>query len=235
MPWRVGVLNLAGNEDLCAPFLTELPVAGAAISVFVGTANETRIGATGDRAIALDEAQFSVGEGPRWDAMRTRAPVIVPDTRAAHLTWPALGTSLADAGAAAVFVLPLIVGAVNIGVVELHHTLPGALSTSSLLHAQMLTGKTSWALLHSILDEGRRNPGAMTESEPLARREIHQATGMILVQADVSAADALMLLRAHAFAHEQSLEEAARAVISRRLTFTAEPDAVSDTAGSEEH
>ncbi|WP_258069868.1 GAF and ANTAR domain-containing protein [Arthrobacter sp. SX1312] len=229
------MLNLPGDDDLCAVFLTELPVTGAAISIFVGTANETRMGATDDRAIALDEAQFSVGEGPRWDAMRTRAPVIVPDTRAAHLEWPALGTALADAGAAAVFVLPLIVGAVNIGVVEMYHTRPGSLSAPTLLHAQTLTSTTSWALMHSILDEGRRNPGAMTESEPLARREIHQATGMILVQADVSAAEALMLLRAHAFAHEQTLAEAAQAVINRSLNFAAEPDAVSDSAGSEEH
>ncbi|MBG6225291.1 GAF domain-containing protein [Arthrobacter sp. CAN_A2] len=207
---------------------------GAAMSIFMGTANETRVGATDERAIALDEAQFSVGEGPRWDAMRTRAPVMVPDTHAAHLTWPVLGTALADAGAAAVFVLPMLVGAVNIGVVELYHTRPGPLSRSKLLHAVALTGKASWSLMHSILDEGRHGPGMM-ESEPLARREIHQATGMILVQADVSAAEALMLLRAHAFAHEQSLEDAARAVIGRKLTFSGEPDAVSDSADGEEH
>lgn len=229
------MLNLHSDDDLCAVFLTDLPVTGAAISIFVGTTNETRMGATDDCAIALDEAQFSVGEGPRWDATRTRAPVIVPDTRDAHLTWPGLGTALADAGAAAVFALPLLVGAVNIGVVELYHTLPGPLSRSKLLHALSLTGKTSWALMHSILDEGRRGSGVTSESEPLARREIHQATGMILVQANVSAAEALMLLRAHAFAHEQTLDEAARAVISRTLTFTAGPGAVSDNASGEEH
>lgn len=228
-------MNLDPSVDLCAGFLTELPVTGAAMSIFVGTANETRMGATDDCAIALDEAQFSVGEGPRWDATRTRTPVIVPDTHTAHLTWPALGTALADAGAAAVFALPMLVGAVNIGVVELYHTRPGPLSPSVLLHALALTGKASWALMHSILDEGRRGSGVTPESEPLTRREIHQATGMILVQANVSAAEALLLLRAHAFAHEQTLEEAARAVISRRIAFTPGPDAVSDSASDEEH
>lgn len=227
-------MNLHSDDDLCAVFLAELPVTGAAMSIFVGTANETRMGATDNCAIALDEAQFSVGEGPRWDAMRTRAPVIVPNTHAAHLTWPGLGTALADAGAAAVFALPLLVGAVNIGVVEMYHTRPGPLSRSALLHALTLTGTTSWALLHSVLDGSRRRSGGTTECEPLARREIHQATGMILVQADVSAAEALMLLRAHAFAHEQTLEEVAQAVTSRNLTFTAEPDAVPGSAGSEE-
>lgn len=209
------MMGANSDDDLCAAYLTDLPVTCAAVSVFVGTASETRVGATDDHAIALDEAQFSVGEGPRWDAMRTRAPVIVPDTRAAHLTWPVLGTALTDAGAAAVFALPLLVGAVNIGVVELYHTRPGPLSRSNLLHALTLAGRTSWASMHSLLDDGRSPAGGATESEPLARREIHQATGMILVQADVSAADALMLLRAHAFAHEQTLEEAAQAVIGR--------------------
>ncbi|MHA7279862.1 GAF and ANTAR domain-containing protein [Arthrobacter sp. MDT2-2] len=217
-------------DDLCGMFLRELPVTGAAVSIFVGTGNETRITATDDCALALDEAQFSVGEGPRWDAARTRVPITVPDTRTAYLTWPALGTALTDAGAAAVFVLPLRVGAIDIGVVELYRTDPGPLSDPVFAHAQLLAGRTAWILLRSILSD-INNP--LTEaahgSESLTRREIHQATGMILVQADVPAADALMLLRAHAFSHNQTLEEAAQAVISRTVTFTERRDADSDT------
>ncbi|MHA7190061.1 GAF domain-containing protein [Arthrobacter sp. MDT2-16] len=231
-------MSAGGNDDLCSEYLTHLPISGAAISIFVGTGNETRISATDARAVALDEAQFSVGEGPRWDAVRTRRPVLVPDTRATHLKWPALGMSLADTGAAALFALPLTVGAVDVGVVELHRTVPGELNELMLVQAQLLAGRTSWTLMRMILEQHRHAPDEDAPGpDPLDRREIHQATGMILVQADVSAADALLLLRARAFAHGQSLQEAAEAVIGRKLSFAPDPapdpDVVSEQTGGE--
>jgi hypothetical protein len=53
----------------------------------------------------------------------------------------------------------------------------------------------------------------------MSRREIHQATGMVLAQSGASAADSLLLLRAHAFAHDLTLRETADAVLEGRLSF----------------
>jgi hypothetical protein len=52
------------------------------------------------------------------------------------------------------------------------------------------------------------------------RDKISQATGMIVAQLGVSPADALAVLRAHAFAHEAPVSEISRAVLSRELTFS---------------
>jgi hypothetical protein len=52
------------------------------------------------------------------------------------------------------------------------------------------------------------------------RAEIHQATGMVVAQLGVSAADALARLRAHAFAEQRLLGDVARDVVARRLCFT---------------
>ena len=52
--------------------------------------------------------------------------------------------------------------------------------------------------------------------EPL---EVHQAVGMVLVQAGVSADEALARLRERAARNDQPLLEVARAVTSRRLPF----------------
>ncbi len=43
---------------------------------------------------------------------------------------------------------------------------------------------------------------------------------MILAQAEVSAEQALAMLRAYAFANERPLDEVARDVVARRIRFT---------------
>lgn len=49
------------------------------------------------------------------------------------------------------------------------------------------------------------------------RAEIHQATGMVVAQLGVGAADAFARLRAYAFAHDRLLVEVSRDVVARRL------------------
>ena len=56
------------------------------------------------------------------------------------------------------------------------------------------------------------------------RAEVHQATGMVVAQLGLPETDALALLRAHAYSHDQSVAETAHAVIDRRLAFSANPD-----------
>jgi len=52
------------------------------------------------------------------------------------------------------------------------------------------------------------------------RAEVHQAAGMISVQLGVSLTDALVALRAHAYAEGRSTWEVAADVVARRLSFT---------------
>lgn len=219
--WLPSVLE-GDNSDLCIPFLEALPVSGAAVSVFGGSMQETLICASDAVSARLDELQFDLGEGPRWEALRTRLPVLLPDVRsAAHLSWPVLGKALAGTGAGALFVFPLAVGAIDIGVVELYRSSPWELSHADQLVAGVLAGQTAWTLLRRLLatrPTGNADPSR--EARPLSRREIHQATGMVLAQTGLNAADALLLLRAHAFASDRSLIETAADVVGRHLDFT---------------
>jgi AmiR/NasT family two-component response regulator len=52
------------------------------------------------------------------------------------------------------------------------------------------------------------------------RAEVHQATGMVSIQLDISTQAALARMRAHAFVHDQLLTDVARDVVARRLAFT---------------
>ena len=56
------------------------------------------------------------------------------------------------------------------------------------------------------------------------RAEVHQATGMVVAQLGVPETDALALLRAYAYSHDQSVAITAHAVIARILAFSANPD-----------
>jgi hypothetical protein len=79
-------------------------------------------------------------------------------------------------------------------------------------------------LLHLNSDSGpeRIHPGlvAMVEN----RAEVHQATGMVSVQAVLSLAEALLLLRAHAYSTERPILDVARDVLARILRFAPEDD-----------
>lgn len=60
----------------------------------------------------------------------------------------------------------------------------------------------------------------ITDQETWTQRSwLHQATGMVLAQLGISADDALALLQAHSFAHDQSLGETASQVLDRSLMF----------------
>lgn len=214
-----------GDADLCTPFLRQLPVSGAAVSMFGGAASETLVCASDKLAARLDELQFDLGEGPRCEARHTRLPVLVPDVRDAHpYSWPVFSKAILETEAAALFVFPLTVGALDLGVVELHHTKPGSLSEADRATASVLAAQTAWHLLRRVLLVNSPDTDLAVETALMSRREIHQATGMVLAQSGTSAADALLLMRAHAFANALSLRETADAVLQGSLNFAPQND-----------
>jgi len=209
------------DPGLCSQFVDALPVTGAAVSVFGASVPETSICASDDLAARLDELQFDLGEGPRWEAARSRTPVLVPHARhGTHPLWPVFGKALLETEVEALFVFPLAIGALDVGVVELYRSTPGDLARSDLALAAVLADKAAWNLLDQILRLADvPSTGPTQDGSPLSRREIHQATGMVLVQTGSTATDALMLLRAHAFSHDRTVRDVARDVVARRLVF----------------
>jgi GAF domain-containing protein len=227
-----GASDARGSDDadLCAPFLQQLPVTGVAVSMFGGTSAETLVSASDELAARLDALQFDLGEGPRWEALRTRLPVLIPDVHSHPYSWPVFNKALLETNVAAMFVFPLTLGAMDLGAVELHHTRPGSLSYQDHITAAVLTGRTAWHLLRRILSANSPETDPAEHNELMSRREIHQATGMVLAQAGTNAGEALLLLRAHAFANGIPLREAADAVLRGHLRFAPENDGPGNAA-----
>lgn len=213
------------GAELCAAFLATLPISGISISAFPGHAPETSIGASDAIAARLDELQFDLGEGPRWEALRTRQPILLPHVKSdGHTAWPVFAKAVLDYDVAALFVFPLLLGAIDVGVIELYSSSPGPLSPADYAAALQLCDAATWQLLRHILttspDDRGGDKDPELEKSLLSRREVHQATGMVLAQTGLSATNALLLLRAHAFSEGLTVREVARDVVSKELDFS---------------
>ena len=171
---------------------------------------------TNDVSAVIEQLQYDLGEGPCVDAFRHDRPVGEPDLAdPAVVRWPAFSGPALDAGVRAVFGFPLQVGAVRLGALNLYRGQPGALTDDQ--HADGLV----MAVL--VLQTGARAGELAAELEVGAdfQYAVHQAAGMVAAQLDVSVAQALIRLRAHAFGNDRALTDVAADVIARTLRFDA--------------
>jgi len=208
------------HTSLAEPFLDLLPVEGVAVSVLRGPSGQWTVSASNTTAGWLDELQFGLGEGPCWDAMDAGAPVSAPDLRSGtDARWPAFTDAVnADSRVAAIYAFPLVLGSLQIGAVDLYSSSPGDLSTTDLANASALSGIATWQVLRTMLAEQPFDDLPI----PAHRREVHQATGMVLVQLGLGAEEAGLVIRAHAFATGMTVIEVASEIVARRLNFSSE-------------
>jgi GAF domain/ANTAR domain len=214
-------------DRLCAACLPLLGIDAAAISLIDEGESRGTFGASDAAARLLDSLQFTAGEGPCLEAAHTMVPVLVPDLHAQdEPRWPAFKDAAERSGVRAVFALPIRVGMIGLGALDLFRSVPGPLSTAQLTDALMVADAATQILL-DLVDEsstvtGRDDPLAQwAQVASLSRVEVYQATGMLMAQLDLSPASALVRLRAYAFANELTASEVAQLVTSRDLRMEA--------------
>jgi hypothetical protein len=125
-----------------------------------------------------------------------------------------------EAGARAVFGFPLRVGAVRIGALNLYRDRPGPLDDDQHADALVLAGVAARAVLGMQADAPPGMLGAELEAGSDFRFVVHQASGMVSAQLEVSVGEALIRLRAHAFADDRPLTAVAQDVVARRLRLS---------------
>lgn len=222
------ILNavLAGDHDrdtlltqLCEDCAETLPITGVGLALMTDSGHQGVVAATDGPARVMEELQFTLGEGPCLDASLARRPVLQPDLAStAAARWPGFGPEALKEGIAAIFAFPLQVGAIRIGILDLYRDTAGSLNTIVLAEALAYADAAVLVLLHlqrQMPPEGGLHPQL---ADPLENRaEVHQATGAISVFAAVSLADALLLLRAHAYSAQRPVLQIAREVIAGTL------------------
>jgi hypothetical protein len=217
---------------VCRACVAGLGVDGAALSLLTATSARHTLHATDPTAELLEELQFSLNEGPCMEAAMTGDPVWVTDLHHSSevARWPVFAAAvLEQTPVRALFALPMRWGTVNLGVIDLYRDTPRGLGVEQQRDAlaAMDTAALMMLTLRTDPDRGSlEDPadlgGGWLDPVVATRAEVHQATGMVLTQLNISAEEALARMRAHAFTEQRLLIDIARDVVARRLVFTEE-------------
>ena len=219
---RIGVAfarqaSQAPAARLCSACVEVLNVSGAGVTIMSGR-HSGPVCASNARMGRLEDLQFSLGEGPCRDAYDIGEPVIEPDLRRRQPNrWPTYTQSALDLGARAVFAFPLKVGGSCIGVLTLYQDTTGSLSAEQTADSLVVADVLAQTIL-TMQSMSRPSVLSIDLTDANAHRaEVHQAAGVLAVQLQIGVAEALVRIRAHAFATDQAVTDVARQIVAHDL------------------
>lgn len=210
-----GVLN-----RLCRTIVVDLHAKGAAVNLMAGPSHaQAVVGKSDNQSAVVDDLQFTVGEGPCHDALRTGRPVhssnLGTETR-----WPGYCSAAEEHDVLAVYAFPLQVGAVSLGVLDVYDSRVRVLDERewglALAYAEIATE----SLLHSSgAETDFIDPGLRTALG--SRAQIYQAQGMVTVDNDISLNEAMVRIRAFAYGNRRAITDVAHDIVERGLVLPA--------------
>lgn len=207
---------------LCTVAAEFMSLDGAGIALIDGGNDLTSLCTSNTAAGALMDLEMTLGEGPTVDASRGAA---VQDTDLVGTNdsiWNAYRPEAVALGARAVFGYPVRLGAIQFGALSLYRNSPGPLDAGQASDAYLMASVVGRVILAT--QAGGSPDGLVEELGGVSMLDfrVHQASGMVAVQASMSVKDALVLLRAHAYGVGCQLSDLARRVVSRATLF--DPD-----------
>jgi len=221
----LGLFEASGDTDVGPPRLCEVcaeavGMTGAGVMLITGDKQRGSVCSSDEVSALIEDLQYTLGEGPCVDACREDRPVLEPHLAEPGVPrWPAFTGPVVASGARAVFCFPLQIGGARLGALHLYRDRPGSLSADQHADALVVAGMAARAVL--AMQAGA--PPGVLGAELEARSDLHfvvqQAAGMVSAQLDVSVADALIRLRANAFADDRPLTAVAEDVVARRVRF----------------
>ena len=221
----LGLLAAGGDTEvaparLCEVCADAVELTGAGVMLMSGDLPRGSVCSSDERSALIEELQYTLGEGPCVDAYHQDWPVLEPDLAGAGVArWVAFGGPAVAAGARAVFGFPLQVGAIRLGALNLYRDRPGPLSADQHADALVMAGVAARAVLAMQANAPPGQLAADLEAGANFHFVVHQAAGVVSAQLDVSMTEALIRLRAYAFANDRMLTAVAEDVVARRLRF----------------
>jgi GAF domain-containing protein len=221
---RVATALAAGidssEHSLCVSSADVAGVDGAGVVLIMRGRALGTVCASDPTVEAVEEVQYSLGEGPCLEAFTTREPVLIPDLAARDVVrWPGFREGALAAGVRAAFGFPILVGSVCIGALDLYQRRLGNLSDDQFADALAVAHVAGRTILEWQSVAGDGSLARQLEHLPVNRAVIHQAAGKISVQRSVTVDDALALLRAYAFANNRPISDVAAEVVRGELRF----------------
>lgn len=203
-------------DRLCRAAARALPASGVAVSLLDPKGFTGVIASSDPISAVIEEMEFMLGEGPCHEAHATSHPVLVPDLEG-HNRWPLYAQAVAAHDIRAVFSFPLQVGAARLGALNVYRRQAGPMVNPALAQALTFAEIATRFLIdgQAGLAGDELDPGL---DEALQRGyQVHQAQGMVMVMLGVRAAEALVRLRAYAYARERRLSQVVQDIVVGRL------------------
>lgn len=216
---------LAGPELLPARLARAcartLAVDDAGLSLVDGSQQRVPLGASSDVAEVAERLQFTVGTGPCMAAQETREPVFAVEEELRR-RWPVFTQLLVGKTPfRAVVALPLQPALAGAGAIDLYFR-----TSAEVLDLDVFDAMAVGELVTSALSDAAvwsdwapaEGPEWMHGPAPERRAAVWEAMGKLSVELELSAPDALSLIRAHAYAAGVTVDDVAADLLSGRLT-----------------
>jgi len=225
---RLRILNLLVRDGgiepetrrICNVSAKVTGMTGAGIMLMSDDVPQRSICTTDSVASLIEQLQLTLGEGPCVDAHNLQRPVLEPDlAQPARARWFGFAPPAVEAGARAVFGFPIRIGAARLGALNLYRDEPGPMGDEQHAEALVMSDVAAEAVMLFQSNAPPEMLAAELEAGDGLHYLVHQATGMIAAQLEVSVGHAMIRLRAYAFANDRPLREVAQDVLARKLRF----------------
>jgi hypothetical protein len=222
-PWPGGHELSDSLDRVCGATSRGLAVAGSAVTVMADGGHAAVAGCSSPRMRALATLEFDLGEGPCREAFASGRPVLVADLSGVGAgSWPGFAVAAGGLGVGATYAFPLQIGAAALGVLSVYADGPRALDRDEIGLGRVFAEITTEVLIN---DPAPSPDGSLSSDLTYIldlRPEVFQAQGMVMVALRVSLAEALVRMRAHAFAAGRDLDDLALHIVAGRLEPGAE-------------
>ncbi|WP_432523434.1 ANTAR domain-containing protein [Kineococcus sp. SYSU DK006] len=209
-----------GPDALAAACRDALGADGAVVAVAAAGRWRLPVGVSDPVAGAAERWRFTVGEGPSSRAEAGAEPVVADEARLRR-SWPALHDQLRRHTAfRSALALPLLAGAAPAGTLDLYWRGPRAAGGVDLAAAQRVASLTASRLL-APAGTGAAGPAWLDAPSAQPRQRTWVAISMVTQVLGLDDADALAVLRSHAYARDRTLEQVADDVVAGRASVGA--------------
>ncbi|OLZ60333.1 ANTAR domain-containing protein [Amycolatopsis keratiniphila] len=211
----------AGRADVPPAFLTAVAenagVRSLAVTLFGGPGTAAVV-VSDPVAARANDLECVFGEGP---SLATSGEPGVCGEGELSSRWPRFGPAARELGVRAVVSARLGLGETPLGTLTAYRSEPepdAGIARSTELVAEALTATA----LHpdTRLDAEDGLPVHPLFGDLDLEAVVHQATGMLMTNQDCDASDALALIRARAYAQDESVMETARKIVNRAPPFS---------------
>ena len=224
-------------RHICQLLVAALGVDRAVLYLTGGSFLAEPVYATDRAGGDLAETQAVLGEGPAVDSLTMRRMVMADDLSVHEnlARWPVFAPLAVAGGAHAVTDFPLVTDVAPVGVLAVHRSRPGALTSAQQRDGRLFARVVLGLLLEragsgtedlggdlfdgDLFDDGLVADGPGTDGLQARWARVHQATGIVAAQLGSGMVEAGLRLGATAFVEDRRLADVAAEVIAGRRRY----------------